>query len=63
MVFGAGGPAGVRSAAEVETLLDLAVAANQMNASDVGELLHDVNELMAVLRGLLKSHRKIGPYS
>jgi four helix bundle protein len=51
------------SAAEVETLLDLAIEANQLKAADVRELLHDVNELVAVLRGLLKSQRKIGPSS
>ena len=50
------------SAAEVETLLDLAIEANQLNAADVRELLQDVDELVAVLRGLMKSPRKVGPH-
>ena len=48
------------SAAEVECLLDLSVAARQLDRAKIGQLARDVDELVACLTGLLRSPRSMG---
>ena len=49
------------SAAEVECLLELGEEVGLIEGADGALIREDLNELMAVLRGLLRSRNTIGP--